>query len=114
MDEIFEDTWNEELNKLLLVKIQISEDFFSTEYDMEIQNLERRNSEYALFEPQRELASERLQLLEDIQLTGHVQRERIHLCSRSEMKDHLHQDSCASCCRENEELNRRCYQEENY
>ena len=28
MIEISEDTWNEELNKLFLVKIQITEDFF--------------------------------------------------------------------------------------
>ena len=33
---------------------------------MKIQNMERRNSEFALFEPQRELESQRLQLLEDI------------------------------------------------
>ena len=45
MIEISEDTWNEELNKLFLVKIQITEDYTLTEYDMEIQNLERRNSE---------------------------------------------------------------------
>ena len=35
-----------------------------TEYDMEIQNSERRNSEYALIESRRELESQRRQLLE--------------------------------------------------
>ena len=35
---------------------------YSTEYDMEINNLERRNSEFALYESQRELESQRLQL----------------------------------------------------
>ena len=37
---------------------------YLTEYDMEIQNLKRRKSEYALFESQRELTSQRQQLLE--------------------------------------------------
>ena len=41
--------------------------FFLTEYDLEIQNLERRNSEYALIESQRELEPQRLQFLEAIQ-----------------------------------------------
>ena len=36
----------------------------STEYHIEIQNLERRNSEYALIESQRELETQKLPLLE--------------------------------------------------
>ena len=55
MNEISENTWNEELNKLLLVKKSIQRKLYSTEYNMEIQFLERRNSEHALFESQREL-----------------------------------------------------------
>ena len=51
------------------------------ECDMEIQNLERRNSEYALFESQRELESPRRQILGANQWTDQAQRERIHLCS---------------------------------
>ena len=43
---------------------------------MEIQNLERRNSEYALFESQLERECQRLQLLEDIHWTGQVLREK--------------------------------------
>ena len=35
-----------------------------TEYDLEIQNLERRNSEYALIDSRRELESQRRLLLE--------------------------------------------------
>ena len=38
----------------------------------------------------------------------------IQLCSRLEMKDHLHQESYARSCREIEELKRCCYQEGNY
>ena len=37
---------------------------YLTEYDMEIHNLERRNSEYASFESQRELEPQRPQFLE--------------------------------------------------
>ena len=113
MNEIFENTLNEELSKLFLVKIQFRENFSSTEYNMEIQNLERRNSEYALFESQRELKSQRRQFLEANQWADQAQRERIHWCSRLEMKDHLHQESCAGSCREIEELKRRCHQEVN-
>ena len=53
---------------------------------MEIQNLERRNSEYAFIESQRELESQRLQFLEIHQWADQAQRERIHLCSVLEMK----------------------------
>ena len=114
MIEIPEDTWNEELSKLFLVNIRIREDFFLTEYNTEIQNLERRNSEYELLESQRELESQRLQLLEDIQWTHQVQRERIYLCGEVRMKDCPHQECYARSCQEFEELNRRCYQEEDW
>ena len=53
--------------------------FLSAEYDMEIQNLERRNSEYAVIESQRELESQRRHLLEANQWADQAQRERIHL-----------------------------------
>ena len=70
--------------KAILGENSVQRKLYSTEYDMEIQNLERRNSEYALFESQRELESQRLQSLQDIQWTDQAQRERIHLCSESE------------------------------
>ena len=63
MDEISEKTWNEELNKLFLVKNSAKRKFNLTEFDMEIQNLERRNSECALIESRRELESQRRELL---------------------------------------------------
>ena len=113
MNEISDKTWNEELNKLFLVKGQLRENFFLTEYDLEIQNLERRNSEYALVESRRELESQRRQLLEANQWTDQAQRESTHLCSELEMKNRLHQDCCARSCQEIEELRRRCSQEEN-
>ena len=52
---------------------------YSTKYNVEIQNMERRNSEYALFESQRELESQR-RLLEVSQWAEQAQRERIHMC----------------------------------
>ena len=55
-------------------------ELYSTEYNVEIRNLERRNSEYALFVSQRKLESQRLQLLEANQWTDQAQRERTHLC----------------------------------
>ena len=87
--------------------------FFSTEYNMEIQNLERRNSEYALFESQREHESQRRQLLEANQWAHQAQRQRIHLCSELEMKNRLHQECYARSCQEIEESKRRCYKDEN-
>ena len=54
---------------------------------MEIQNLERRNSEFALTESQRELESQRQQLLEANQYADQIQRERIDVCSRLGMQD---------------------------
>ena len=84
-----------------------------TEYDLEIQNLERRNSENVLIESRRELESQRRQLLESNQWADQAQREKIHLCSELEMKSRLHQECYARSCQEIEELRRRCYQEEN-
>ena len=113
MSEISENTSNEELNKLFLVKIQFREDETRLSTTWRSTILERRNSEYALFESQRELESQRLQLLEANQWADQAQRERIHLCSEVEMKNRLHQESNARSCREIEDLKRHCCQEEN-
>ena len=59
MDGSSENIFNEELDKLLLVKMQFREKLFLGEYNMEIQNLEQRNSEYALVESERELEPQR-------------------------------------------------------
>ena len=84
---------------------------YSTKYNKEIQNSERRNSGYALFESQRELGSQRQQLVMANHWADQAQRERIHLCSELEMRRHLHQESEARNCQEIEELKRRCCQE---
>ena len=83
---------------------------------MEIQNLERRNSEYALFELQRELGLTDYNYWEIF--IGQIKFKCILsrwswnyeyiLSSKFEMKDHLHQESYARSCHEIEELKRRC------
>ena len=105
MNEIFGDTWNEELNKLFLVQIHFRESCTRLSTTWRSTNLERRNSEYELFESQRELESQRRQILKVNQWADQAQRQRILLCS--EMKDHLHQESCARSCQESEELKRK-------
>ena len=77
---------------------------------MELQIFGMKYSEYALFESLRELESQRLQLLEDIQWTDQVQRERIYLCSELKMKNRHHQECYARSCQEFEELKRSCIQ----
>ena len=91
----------------------LGENSAQTEYDLEIQNSERRNSEYALIESRLELESHRRQLLEANQWADQAQLERIHLCGELEMKSRLHQECYARRCQEIEELRRRSYQEEN-
>ena len=76
------------------------------EYDLEIQNSERSES-------RRELESQRRQFLEANQWADQAQRERLHLCSKLEMKDHLRKECYARTCQEIEEIRRRCYKEEN-
>ena len=80
---------------------------------MEIQSLERRNSEYALFESQRKLDSQKQQLLMANHWADEAQRERIQLCSELGTKSHLHKECYARVCQEIEELKRRCNHEEN-
>ena len=80
---------------------------------MKIQISKRRNSEFALSESQRELESQRRQILEANQWADQAQRQRIHLCSELEMKSRLHQECYERSCQKIEELTRRCYKNEN-
>ena len=86
--------------------------YLLNEYNMELQNLERRNSEYALFGSQRELESQKLHLLVANHWANQSQRERVHLHDELETNDRIHQECNARSCREFEELTRRCDQEE--
>ena len=108
MNEISEKTWNKELQQAITRENSIQRKLYLNEHKMEIQNSERRNSEYALFESQRELEPQRQQLLEaDLRVSSTWERK--YLCSRMGMKDHLHKKSYVRMCREIEELKRRCY-----
>ena len=97
----------------ILGENSVQRKLYWTEYNMEIQNLERRSSEHALCESQRELESQRQQLLEDIQWTDQAQRERIYLCSELRMKNRLHQKCYARSCLEIDGLKMRCIREGN-
>ena len=105
MDEISEKIFNEELDTLFLVHIQIGEDKtgLSTTWRSRIWNEEI----------QRELESQRRQLLKANKWADQAQRQRIHLCCELETKNRLHQERYARSCQEIEELKRRGYQEEN-
>ena len=111
MNEISGKTWNEGLNKLFLVKNSAQRNLYWTEYDVEIENLERRNSVHASIESRRELESRRRHFLEANQWADQAQRERIHLSSELETKNRLHQECYARSCQEIEDLKRRCCKE---
>ena len=65
----------------ILGRNSVQRKLYSNEYNMEIQNLKRRYSEYALIESQREFESQRQQSVE-INGADPAQSERICLCSR--------------------------------
>ena len=90
-------------------EISAQRKLYSTEYDMEVKDLERRNSEYASIESQRELESQILQLRQARQWADQAQRERINLCGEKEIRSCLHQESYARHCQEIDELKRRCF-----
>ena len=104
MNEISETTWNEELNKLFLVKIQRREKSYLIEYDMEIQNLERRNSECALIESQRKLEPQDDNYWKPI--NGQIKLSvRAYTCVvHWRWKSRLHQECYAGSCQEIEKL----------
>ena len=62
---------------------------------MEIRNWDRRNSQYALYDTNRELESQRLELSQAIQWSDRAQREKINSCGELEMRSRLFQESRA-------------------
>ena len=107
INEILRQDLERRAQQVVLGENSVERKLYLTEHDLEIHNLERRNSEYALIESRRELESQRRQLLESNQWADQAQRERIHLCSELEMKNRLHQECCARSCQEIEEVKRR-------
>ena len=80
INEISESTWNEELQEAVLGENSDQINLHLTEFDLEIQNLERRNSEYALIESRRELESQRRQFCWK-PMNGQIKlKEREHIC----------------------------------
>ena len=79
------------------------------ECDMEINEWERRDSEFALYESQCELESQRHQLRQASQWADQAQREIMRLCGELELKNRLHQESHTRNRQEIEELRRRYY-----
>ena len=81
------------------------------EADMGIRNWEQRNSDCALYETNRELESQRLELYPANQWADQAQREKMNLCGELEMRSRLFQESFARDCQEIEELRRICCEE---
>ena len=79
--------------------------------DMDIRHWERRNSDIALFETNRELESQRLELYKANLWADQAQREKINLCGELEMRNRLFQESRARSCQEIDELRRICCEE---
>ena len=79
------------------------------EAHMDIRNWERRNSDIALFENNRELESQRLELYQANLWADQAQREKINFCG--ELTNRLFQESRARNCQEIDELRRICCEE---
>ena len=77
--------------------------------DVEFKEWERKNSELALNESQRELESQRLQLRQANEWADQAQRERISLYD--ELKNRLHGECYRRTPQEIEELWRRCHKD---
>ena len=112
MDEISENIFNEEVDKLLLVKIQVREKLYLNECNMEIQNLERRNSEHAFVKSQRELESQRQQFIGS--QSDQARREREHICVADwGWRTIFIKNAMQEVFKKLKNFKRRCYQEEN-
>ena len=74
--------------------------------DTDIRNWERRNSEKALYETNRELESQRLDQANH--WVDQAQREKIIFCGELEMENKLFRENCARDCQEIEELRKIC------
>ena len=81
--------------------------------DMEMEEWETRNSEFALYESQRELESSRLQVRQASVWEDQAQRESIGFCGELVLRIRLYQEICTrSRPEEIEELRRRYNRED--
>ena len=111
MNEISQKTWNEELNKLFLVKIQCREIYtrLRTTWRSQIWSEEIQNVHWSR-------RDESLNLKDDNHwkpINGQIKlNEREYICAANWRWRTIFIKSYARSCRKIEELNRRCYQEE--
>ena len=113
MIEISEDTLNEELTKLFLTKIQVRENHTRLGTIWRPKILERRNSEYTSFESQRELETQRLQLLEPIQWADQAQWEKYICATNWKWRIVFTSNATQETAKNLKNSKRRCCQEEN-
>ena len=76
--------------------------------DMDVREWEKRRSDLALYETNRELESQRLELNQSNTWADQAQRERISLHGELELRNRLFQESRARDCQLIEELRRFC------
>ena len=110
MNEISENTLNEELNRLFLVKARFRENYtrLGTTWRSKIWNEECQNTQYLSHNVSLKLKDDNYWKPNNWQIKLNM---REHTCIADWRC--LHQESYARSCREIEELKRRCYQKEN-
>ena len=81
------------------------------EPEMEIRRRELKSSEMALYEPHRELESQKLQLDLANDWADQPQREKINLCGGLDLRNRLYQESQVRTCHQIEALRRTCCEE---
>ena len=104
-------TWNRKLNWLFKENAQLTGGLSEAEADRDIRNWEQGMSDIAIYETNRDLESQRLELCQTNQWADEDQREKINFCGELEMRNRLFQESRARNCQEIEELRRICCEE---
>ena len=81
------------------------------EADMDVRNWQQRNSDIALYETNRELESQKLELYQANRGADQAQGDKINLRGEEEMRSRFFQGSRARNCQEIDELRRICCEE---
>ena len=102
--EISMPTLKRKLNELVQGECVAQKKLFEAEAEMDIRIWEQRNADIALYETNRELNSQRLELHQANQWAGQAQREKINSFGALEMRNKIFQENRARDCREIEEF----------